>query len=597
MVFGVSFIIFWLILIISFYLAIWSGFYSILLVFVISIAIVIGIYFLFYTLFKRFLGVDELKNIYSAISIRKFKPGSPITIIFVLIPILLIIYYAFHFRFDYAISNLPLPQVDPYGHFFHTKQLMIGELTGDVKYYNDYPKGFHALTAMVSIITGLETYAVYRFVGPCISVLTVVYVFILLSRWRNVNADLIGSMVAAGFTFNKSTTEFTERGILSTPEIGAFLILVIWLYLAFFGFRNIFNNPKGGRRTSSVYVILIIIPIILILLVHPYSGIFMGVSALIMLLSTLLFPFKEAKESTKKRLLRAIILILIILPILILPPLIWITVTDSPWLDSIWTLFSIKQWEISSYQWSMAILIALYTAYSVYIKNSWNVFIGAMGLMYFFIAVTGFLLPEYLPYSRALPYVGLIYILLFATAMGTLLGFPRRLCEKVISSYKNKMKYCFRIGSVLCILVLIILAAYNTPSSTPGTPPFGSEEGVRVALEIVEEYEDDGVLVYSDKLFLVNLEQSIVEPKLEHRELELLLEENSTTYRPAKTVFIFVDVFIDAQNQAFGDPFSFTTTTLAIEVIGWLDKYSTTHQVIEYHREASLRVYLITPYE
>ena len=121
------------------------------------------------------------------------KINYPFVILFILIMIL-----GIYTRLSYSFTHVSLPSIDPYGHLYVTKHLSLGVLYKSIGFYDDYPRGFHAIVSIIHYYSGLDAYTTVRFLGGALGLISIGSIYCLVSSIKDKIAGAFAAFIYTG---------------------------------------------------------------------------------------------------------------------------------------------------------------------------------------------------------------------------------------------------------------------------------------------------------------------------------------------------------------------------------------------------------------
>lgn len=500
--------------------------------------------------------------------------------------LLLALTIGFYLRTSFSLSHIALPQIDPYGHLYVAKVLSNGFLYQNIGYYDDYPRGFHATISIIHFYTQMDCYTIMRFIGGIFGVISIASIYCLISSLRDRLTGALAAFIYSGVQITWEIGILTTRQILPTPEILAYAIMPVMLLFAY-------ETLKASTKTINwSYFILFLASSVSLLLIHPYT--FMIAIYLLLLLVIVYFLYHRTMG------MRSIFTFITTIVILIIPALLAEYFHLVEWGATFNDILTFKMaFEPSTTTMIILVQSVLFISYATIKKKPELVFIGAASLLLAFIITTGILTPSRYPVSRAIPFFGITSIWLIAVSIVEVLGEFERLLEKFKDKFRARQRFSHHILTPkhLSLAVIVIYLATLIPTTPPSIAPFAYEDNIKVTLEISKEFPSGLVVIYSEKVFLVNPDQAIIEPDGEHFELHELLAILPSDFTPSKKyTFIIIEnesfyLRIPLQNRI---PFN-STIDIMKKGKKWVEEYEALHDEIHiYYRSADITVYLIT---
>ncbi|UCE36577.1 MAG: hypothetical protein JSW00_13815 [Thermoplasmata archaeon] len=473
--------------------------------------------------------------------INALKPKIISTIkspIFILLTMAFIL--GFYTRLSYSFNSMLLPSIDPYGHLLVSKLLAKGTLHTSIGYYDGGVRGFHAVATTIHFYSQVDMYSILRFLGGFLGIISIGSIYCLISNIRDKLAGCISAIFYSGLIVIPQINVLIVRQTQSIPEVLAIMIMPITIF-------SMYEMVMAQKHRSFLGFIdknsvLFFISALTLYAIHPYT---------LMMTLYILFILIAIGIIYQKR-IRTIFVICLVGALIFVVSSYFIGKTFQlyiiDWGPVVQDLLEFKGSVIPSFStWTIISISMLFIIYCYFIKDKNRriaiIFVSTSCILLGFIESTGYLTISRLPLSRVMPFFAICATWLIGVGLSEIFHLIN---TGVFSSFLDKHRIFWLSNNtrlkVMACVILMVTGVFFIPTSPPALTPIGYEDPIDAMLSITDNYPLEDTTVYSEKIFLINRERTLIEPKGIHIELHDLLYESPINYTPQTTyTFIFIE--------------------------------------------------------
>jgi len=162
-----------------------------------------------------------------------------------------------YLRFLYPMGHTALLGADPYIHLAWTKYHITGiepSLGFEFQDQAFYPRGLHILVFFLSETSNTSIFFVFRFLGACLGILSIVFSFMFIRKFVNTPVASVSALLYAGLPM---FDRWIERQAETIPETLGITLIPICLYLA----NEIMTESRGPKirmRTVGLFILSVV---------------------------------------------------------------------------------------------------------------------------------------------------------------------------------------------------------------------------------------------------------------------------------------------------------------------------------------------------
>ena len=444
--------------------------------------------------------------------------------------LLIIISFGFFLRIYDSITRKDFSNGDVYTHYKMTVEALKGNT---YTVFGSYNRGFHLIVIAIHWITGGSIYEIIRYIGPVLSSLSILAVYLLIKKILGKAPALYATLFYGCATFGNT---LLRRQTISLSEAPVFFLIPISLLFLFYLKSNI-----EKRKMEFKNILGFSIPTFLIALIHPISAMYFQYILMIFLLLIILkyalnkISIKSSLnfKFSKKSILTTLILIIFVMPVTVYSYAdMSKKMTDTSYKFEIETkdssnkisttnsdilgessssvnlfndIFSFNEQhdlksDVSSFQYITFIfilIIAIFTFFYFFKSDFFIVFFALSTLFLGFILLTGFGEPSMYSLRSSVYFIflGLIFGgILLEKVLWKLFNFSKKL--KVFNNLDN---LTYKKWSHFFLIFILIFFMITIPFFKIGYSHTGYEDNIDATLKINNEYSMNDVILYSGK--------------------------------------------------------------------------------------------------